>query len=263
VCTLTIEFAASGFTATMNRDEALVRAPEVPPKTTILPTGVHWTAPRDSEKGGTWMGLNNYGVVGCLLNAYQPGESLLPDPNSRYRSRGEIIPRLLEHTRASEAIAAFQERFTEEAYPSFHLYVVCPQSAICVTWLRGHALQVDEITEPWVIRSSSGWDSAEVAQWREERFRAWIEAGTPRRGTLPEFHVLQEPGREDYSPLMKREWSATRSITQAVVDPGAGELALRYWPQPTPETAGPTSCVHLKTPAGLRPGSAVSAGHGR
>jgi hypothetical protein len=83
-----------------NRDELHSR-PSLPP-------GRHWPdrphirAGLDVRAGGTWLGVNDAGVVAGLLNRY--GTFHL-DPGSR--SRGDIVLRVLDHATARRAAEAF------------------------------------------------------------------------------------------------------------------------------------------------------------
>ncbi len=235
MCTVTIQRTGSGFTATMNRDEAYSRAPERKPELHAAANG-DWVAPIDSEKGGTWMGANACGVVACIMNAYQPGESLLPDTTGRYRTRGEIVPAVLAAGDGDAAQHWIKSELDAAQYPSFTLLVASLDQTLICEWLGKGSLTTITNRDPWLVRSSSGWDSAEVVRWREERFNRWIADGAAHIDTLPAFHLLQEAGHAERSPLMRREWSATRSITQARVHANPGRVELRYWPTPTPET---------------------------
>lgn len=243
MCTLSVHHAKHDILVTMNRDETISRAPESPPAIHRMDNGVTWVAPIDGEKGGTWMGANDRGVIACLLNFYLPGESLLPDTTGQYRTRGEIIPRALERGSGDAVVSWLLEDFDPSAYPSFDLHVISRDGVRRFMWLKKGPLELAEIEGEWNVFSSSGWDSADVMRWRETRFAAWIERGQPKSGALPLFHILQEAGREDYSPLMKRAWSSTRSITQAGFSPCGREIVMRYWAQPRVDSNEPTS-VH-------------------
>ncbi len=67
-----------------NRDEMIERQ--------SLPPGRHWdqqkhiTAGKDVEAGGTWFGVNDYGLVAAVLNRM---DTLGPLENKR--SRGELV----------------------------------------------------------------------------------------------------------------------------------------------------------------------------
>lgn len=234
MCTVTIQRTDSGFTATMNRDEAYSRAPECKPELREGARG-DWAAPFDSERGGTWMGVNTWGVAACIMNAYQPGESLLPDTTGRFRTRGEIVPALLAAGDDDAARRWLETELDPARYPSFTLLVASPDATWIYEWPGKGALVASTNRDAWLVRSSSGWDSADVIRWREERFTQWIGAGAPHVDALPAFHLLQETGHAERSPLMRREWSATRSITQARVRTDVGSIHLRYWPMPAPD----------------------------
>lgn len=229
----------------MNRDEVSTRAPEIPPSIHESGDAPSWIAPRDSERGGTWMGVSTHGVAACLLNAYLPGESLLPDTSGKFLSRGAIIPALLESGDAEESLAWLREEFDPSPYPSFTLLVMSWHGTTTYEWLRQGAPLIREVKEEWMIRSSAGWDSEEVGLWREDRLAQWQNDGCEHYGTLPAFHILQDPEHLDFSPLMKRDWSATRSITQALVDYAQGGVDMRYWAEPSPSTREATEHMHL------------------
>jgi hypothetical protein len=96
-----------------NRDERLDRPWSAP--------GRHWPgrpsvlAGRDEDAGGTWMGVNEAGVLACVLN--RPG-SLGPAPGKR--SRGELPLLALDHPSA-EAAAARLATLDASAWRPFHL----------------------------------------------------------------------------------------------------------------------------------------------
>ena len=50
---------------------------------------------------------------------------------------------------------------------------------------------------------------------------------------------------------MRREWSGTRSITQARVDLVEGRAELLYWPDPTPDSRVPVAHCSLRMMAAL------------
>jgi uncharacterized protein with NRDE domain len=73
-------------------------------------------APRDVRAGGTWLGLNAYGVVAAVTNRRCPE----PDPNRR--SRGLLVLDTLRAERAADAAEAL-ESLPIDAYNPFNLLV--------------------------------------------------------------------------------------------------------------------------------------------
>ena len=109
-----------------NRDEMLGRL--------WLPPGRHWPAQpdvvagQDALGGGTWLGLNDAGIVATVLN--RPGTL---GPESGKRSRGELPLLALRH---STAAAAASQLASMDAAPwrSFNLVVADREGA---WFLRG------------------------------------------------------------------------------------------------------------------------------
>ena len=108
-----------------NRDEMADR-PWKPPAR-------HWpnrpqvTAGLDLLAGGTWLGLNDFGVVAGVLN--RP-HSLGPRPH--FRSRGELPLEALDHAEAAAAALALSH-IEPASYRPFNMVVA---DARCAFWLR-------------------------------------------------------------------------------------------------------------------------------
>src|SRR5207248_2606717 len=98
-----------------NRDEMIDR-PAKPP-------GRHWAdraevvAGLDLLAGGSWLGINDWGVAAAILNRHG---SL--GPADGLRSRGELVLEALDHADAAAAAAALSQLNTA-AYRSFNLIV--------------------------------------------------------------------------------------------------------------------------------------------
>jgi len=256
MCTVTIHRDAETLVVTMNRDEARTRAPESPPKIFALEDfAEEWMAPIDGDAGGTWIGVNAHGVVGCLLNAYRPGQVLaLPETPSAF-SRGTIVPAVLAQGDGEQVRKWITQDFDPSPYESFQLVVVWLGGGARCVWSGSEDLDCLSCQDEWTLVSSSLWKPDAVLAWRREAFEQWRIAGSEKRGHLPTFHLLQAEGKEEWSPLMDREWSCTRSITQAHVDGRTRRSVLRYWPRTTRETVAvaPASELCLAMPEPSRP----------
>jgi uncharacterized protein with NRDE domain len=119
MCTLAVAFQTDRrwpLLVAANRDERLGRAAQgwalrEPAR------GPRHAAPRDLVAGGTWIGVSAAGVFAAVTN-FHTGHP--PDPARR--SRGELVPRALEHATAAgarEALAALDAA----AWNPFHLLV--------------------------------------------------------------------------------------------------------------------------------------------
>ncbi|MBK1723503.1 NRDE family protein [Thiocystis violacea] len=108
-----------------NRDEMAGRSSRAPAR--------HWddrpevVAGLDLEAGGSWLGINDHGVVAAVLNRE---DSLGRLPGKR--SRGELVLEALDHAEADEAARALAE-LDPAAYRPFNLVIADPRMAF---WLR-------------------------------------------------------------------------------------------------------------------------------
>jgi uncharacterized protein with NRDE domain len=123
-----------------NRDEALDRPASPPAIRTEGPVPV--LAPRDDRAGGTWLGLNAAGLFAGLTNRF--GARIDPDRSSR----GEIVPRALEHETAADAAADLEE-LDPATYNGFHLVVADGGDAF--TLVSDGAMQVVTPADPGFI----------------------------------------------------------------------------------------------------------------
>ncbi|MCG6942029.1 MAG: NRDE family protein [Thiohalocapsa sp.] len=142
-----------------NRDELRSR-PSRPPAR-------HWpdrpevVAGLDLEAEGSWLGINDHGLVACVLN--RTG-TLGPQPGRR--SRGELVLEALDHAEASAAAGALAD-LHPDAYRPFNLLVADPRDCY---WLRHGgdgeirvhpvpdglhmltATELDDVTQPRIAR---------------------------------------------------------------------------------------------------------------
>ena len=81
----------------------------------------------DLLAGGTWLGINDWGVTAAVLNRHG---SLGPSPGQR--SRGELVLEALDHADAAAAAAALSD-LDPAAYRTFNLIVADERRGF---WLR-------------------------------------------------------------------------------------------------------------------------------
>src|SRR5207302_7291837 len=98
-----------------------------------MPPGRHWpdraevVAGLDLLAGGSWLGVNDWGVAAATLNRHG---SL--GPAAGLRSRGELVLEALDHADAVAAAAALSH-LNPAAYRSFNLIVADNRDGF---WLR-------------------------------------------------------------------------------------------------------------------------------
>ncbi|HKS88379.1 MAG TPA: NRDE family protein [Stellaceae bacterium] len=122
-----------------NRDEMIDRP--------ALPPGRHWpdraeiVAGRDLLAGGSWLGVNDWGVAAAVLNRHGslgPAEGL--------RSRGELVLEALDHADAVDAAAALAD-LDPAAYRTFNLIVADNRDAFWLRHAGGERIELRPIKE--------------------------------------------------------------------------------------------------------------------
>jgi uncharacterized protein with NRDE domain len=184
-----------------NRDEMIDRPAE--------PPGRHWPdrpeifAGLDVLAGGSWLGLNDWGVVAAILNRHG---SLGPAPGQR--SRGELVLEALDHADAVEAAEALSH-LDPAAYRTFNLIVADNRDGFWLRHAGGRHIEVQPLKEGLSLIAAGDID----------------ETGTPRlKLALPRFRRATPPDPEhgDF-----REWEELLSDDRA--PPGMpAEAAMRF-----------------------------------
>ena len=108
-----------------NRDELVARAWKPPARHWPDRPGVRGGI--DLERGGTWLAVNEAGVVAMLLNRPTP-DPLAPD----FRTRGDLPLLALEHDSATDAARAVME-LDPAPWKPFNLVVADRHAAV---WIR-------------------------------------------------------------------------------------------------------------------------------
>lgn len=213
-----------------NRDEMADR-PWKPP-------GRHWperkeiVGGQDELAGGSWLGLNDHGVLAGVLN--RPG-TLGPIPG--LRSRGELVLEALDHADAIAAVAAMRD-LDSRAYRAFNLVVADNRDAF---WIRslGRAgpirPTVAEIPPGLSMITAHDRDDPESARIRFHRPRfAAAKTPDPEKGDWTAWERLMasresEPGAGPHGAMTiitETGFVTTNSSLIALPAPGSGRKPL-------------------------------------
>jgi uncharacterized protein with NRDE domain len=161
-----------------NRDEQLAR-PSEPPRLRE-DTPLRTVSPRDLKAGGTWLGVNETGVISAITNRFG---KLAEDSR---RSRGELVDLALEHRSAAAASKAVGELAASD-YNGFHLLCADKDEAWLV-WSDGQTMSRTKLTSGLIVLTERSLGAATNA--RKERVltecRQHLEAGT-----LDEDHLKE------------------------------------------------------------------------
>lgn len=220
MCTLSFVAKANGYLIGMNRDERLTRPLALPPQVTGAGT-MEAVYPRE-DGSGTWIAANALGISFALLNRNAP-----PTGAAKLRSRGEVIPALLEASSARDA-AATMERMDLHGILPFRLIGFFPGEATLAQW-NWDTHQLQRFKLPWQARHwfSSG-ISDELA--REVRgltcSQAWRHRNAGSADWLRGLHASHAPALGSFSVCMHRPDAASVSYTEIIHE--STHLTMRY-----------------------------------
>lgn len=202
-----------------NRDELLSR-PSRPPAR-------HWpdrpdvVAGLDLEAGGSWLGVNDHGLVAAIMNRH---DSL--GPVAGKRSRGELVLEALDHAEAG-AVAGALADLDPAAYRPFNLLVADPRAAYWVRHGEDGTIRVHPIA-PGLHMLTAG----ELDERSDPRIAAYL----PRFAATP----VPDPERGD--------WTAWRELLGSHTHPdGSGPEAAMTIERP--DGFGTVSSALIAIPA--------------
>lgn len=214
------------FRVTCNRDEQRSRPKARPPVHRTLGTYAV-LMPIDPVSDGTWIGVNEAGLVVCLLNANPAPE--LPSTRSPWvlrRSRGEIAPTLLAHNSVQSAtIACLGLR--AQNFPPFALFL-CTSDNVAVIASDGDSMSVTEHGAPSrpLILTSSGLGDRLVEPPRRRLFENAVVASENWLAGQERYHATRDLNEPHLGVLMAR--SDARTVSRTLVDVCRDTVLMDY-----------------------------------
>jgi hypothetical protein len=213
MCTVTVVPYDAGVRVVCNRDERRSRPHALPPRVHKV-AGRLAAFPIDPAGGGTWIGINDVGLIVALLNrnGHATGAASHPKP-----SRGLIARRLLRHGSADDALQSVGA-IDVSAYAPFSVLLV-EGARVGIATSDGTALvtTVLALDRPMLFTSSSLGDAI-VERPRRRLFERLVVGG--RGGWLngqAAFHRHRWKRRPHISVRMSRVDALTVSHTTADV----------------------------------------------
>ena len=212
MCTVTLIPCGNGVRLACNRDESPLRPAALPPR--VLMCGARRALmPIDSLAGGTWIAANDAGLMATLLNVYETPRDKTAPPSPSRRSRGTIIPWLMEAATLDEAYEKTQGIVREE-YAAFRL-VLADRHSFAEVYSPGQALVRRpplRIAGP-LLFTSSGLGDGLVDPPRRALFEAFSLKGSDWREQQDAYHRHSWPERRHLSVCMLRPEARTVSFT--------------------------------------------------
>jgi hypothetical protein len=232
VCTLSWSPFADGYAVAMNRDERRTRAPALPPAP-VDAGGVPGLMPVDGDAGGTWISANNRGHSLALLNRWDESPH---DTGAPVVSRGLLV-RDLAGLPDAASVGIALAGLALARYRPFTLVSVTPGGHPALFEWNGLALSQKSVSEPGLVRTSSGSDQAGVERSRGTLFRAAREGpeGLSEK-VLTALHRSHLPQRGPLSICMHRDEAVTVSFS--LIRVFGGQVLFRYVAGSPCETEG-------------------------
>ena len=201
-----------------NRDELESRAVALAPAVHSL-RGRRVIMPVDPDSDGTWLAVNDAGLVFALLNSTAggaPAEGL---------SRGTIIPTLADAGSVGEALCRLLD-LGAERHRRFRLLVL-DRFQLLEAWLEGGRLRSRRAyLHGALMRTSSSLGDALVDGPRRILFRQFFQSPGAGAAAQDAFHDHQWLGREELSVRMCRAGAST--VSQSVIELTPGFATMTY-----------------------------------
>jgi uncharacterized protein with NRDE domain len=209
MCTLTIVPYEDGFQLGCNRDERLERPAALPPQV-HLAGDLLAAFPIDIPGGGTWIGVNERGLVTAVLNRTIAGDR--PAAATARCSRGTLARHVLAAEDLDHAVGRLMA-LPLRAFDPFTVVIAQGRSLGVVT-SDGYqyAVTVQALDRPACFTSSSLGDALVLPPRLELFERAVARAREPLL-MQSSFHAHQWTDRPHVSVNMRREGAATVSRT--------------------------------------------------
>jgi uncharacterized protein with NRDE domain len=195
-----------------NRDELLARPSET--MTVLRPSGPRILGGRDELAGGTWLAVNEHGVVAGLTNQPAPGGR---DPAKR--SRGEI-PIALAAAPTARAAAEIAARLDPGQYNPCWLLVGDRQRLYSIGLAGGPAPEITELRPGLHVLENApfGAPSAKVTAIRQHIARRGLTR--PAGSGQPSANVTLAAVLRDHRPAARAPADRPAVVTAACVHAG-------------------------------------------
>ena len=223
MCTVSIVSFADGLRMISNRDERLDRPIACEPR--VMSLGPRLAVmPTDPNGGGSWIGVNDGGLVAAVLNRYP---TVRREATAGATTRGVLVPMSLSCDSIDEALVALRAVDPARFQP-FRL-VLAQRREIALVVGDGCELRCATSTlhEPYMFTASSLGDF--VVDGPRRRLFDWLMVDPSAVASGQSlFHRHQWMDKRDISVVMERADAAT--VSRTTVDVGRTTITLEYEP---------------------------------
>ncbi|MBX9579059.1 MAG: NRDE family protein [Gemmataceae bacterium] len=227
MCTMTVVPLPGGrVRVAFNRDEQRSRPPARPPRRWRV-GGRRAVFPVDPQSGGTWLAVNDAGLLLALLNVNPHNPATRP--RAAGRSRGQVIPALLGCDSPAAAVGTVEEVIEYAEFAPFRLVLVGSGVAADVRWDGLRTMVVTRLVGGGpLLYTSSGLGDHLVEDIRRELFEdAFAGPADDWAAAQDRYHRCPLPGREHLGVNMARADARTVSYAAVVLGPDGAEFTYR------------------------------------
>jgi hypothetical protein len=241
MCTLTVvPLSGDRVRLAFNRDEQRTRAPGRPParrqfgaRQAVLPT--------DPISGGTWLAVNDAGLALAVLNS-NPSDARRE--RASRRSRGELIPVLLECATPAAALGEMERSVPYPDFAPFRLVLVGCGVGADILWDGRQPMVMNRLVGGTpLLFTSSGLGDHLVEGVRRELFDDLFAGPAKEWGSAQDaFHRHRWPDSPHLSVNMDRP--DARTVSHAVIELGLTAATFAYHPD-APDRPAEREIIHL------------------
>jgi Transport and Golgi organisation 2 len=223
MCTVTVVPHETGVRVMCNRDERRSRPAALPPQVHDL-GGRLAAFPVDPRGGGSWVGVNDAGIIVTLLNV---SGSSRRSPEEPRQSRGLIVREMLRCGSLSHVLETVAS-LDVGLFDLFRLVVAQGSTVVDATTdgVRSVTPRQIRLDTPLIFTSSSLGDSLVEAPRQQLFQRMVVEAPSGWLRGQRRFHRHQWPSRPEISVRMERHDALT--VSRTVVEVTRARRTLFY-----------------------------------
>ena len=213
-----------GYELFFNRDELNTRSQALPPSiqsTQIdVDNAISYISPTDTDAGGTWIAVNEFGFSICLLNHYQFEQ--IPTYKN-WISRGEVVRQFVITSDLNNAESQFMNMDLND-YRAFRMFIIERSGQNRLFVWDGHQARVERnVTSP---KSSSSVDAKNVKEYRKKLFFDLNLAERKNTQSYLNYHSSHIPIKSKASVCMHRKDASTVSLS--VIKANAESVSFAY-----------------------------------
>lgn len=224
MCTMTWRAAPGVREVYFNRDELKTRLPAASPRLQEL-NGTRYIAPRDEQAGGTWLFVNEHGLIVALLNLYP---ERFEAPWEPARSRGLLVADMADCRNLIEVSTYLHEEELGHYRPFslLALHADYPEP-LWVEW-RSPECDFRQNASTHMPITGSSFKPDEVVLARKRRFREVTEGQAEAAPELlRRYHADTEGATGAHAVCMDRPDARTVSYSEVRVTPERIEYLYR------------------------------------